>query len=92
VLGCFLQVYLKATIMNRETFDNLSEPEKNALIFDANKIDDLSDEFFHYQLFKIDNFYIEVITAVDQYARKQVNTYLVKNIPLLYAAKVYNSM
>ncbi|GEO09497.1 hypothetical protein [Segetibacter aerophilus] len=74
--------------MNLEQYNNLPDRQKKELLIDAFKIDEHEDEISTYELFRIEDFYVEVSKSVIFKFRKILNTYALKDIPLNYAGKV----
>jgi hypothetical protein len=85
----FLLLLSKHAKMTTETFNSLPEIEKNSLLFAADKIDEVNDGFFSYRLFKLDNIFVEVKSAIDHSAKRRVSAYSLKEIPLCYTSQVY---
>lgn len=71
--------------MTIENFNLLSNSEKTVLIFEANQITERLDDTIKYQLFKIDNFYIETKTSLLGNFKRVINTYTLKDLPAQYA-------
>jgi|GEM_PF-6747318 len=74
--------------MTIEDFDMLSEHDKVVLIFEASKITEKTDEVAKYQLFKIDNFFVETKTSLHGEFKRVITTYSLKNLPAEYAGEV----
>ncbi|MDB5248152.1 MAG: hypothetical protein JWQ40_2546 [Segetibacter sp.] len=74
--------------MTIETFNKLDEHQKVQLIFDANKISEKSDEEANYQLFQIENFYVETKTSWQGLFKRIISTYSLKTLPAEYAGEV----
>ncbi len=74
--------------MTIENFNMLDEHKKVELIFDAVKITEKIDEDSNYQLFKIDNFYVETKTSLEGKFKRRFKTYTLKELPLDYAGEV----
>lgn len=73
--------------MTIEEFNILSESDKKGLLVDANKISEYEDDIAKHELFKIDNFFIEVSISVTYRFRKITNTYSQEDIPVVYTAR-----
>jgi hypothetical protein len=43
--------------MTTEIFNHLPDPEKNSLIFEAEKVDEVADDYFNYILLKIEDLF-----------------------------------
>jgi hypothetical protein len=74
--------------MTIETFNKLSEQEKVELIFDANKITEKVDNEANYQLFQIDNFFVEAKRSLDGKFKRSFIAYSLKELPVEYAGEV----
>ncbi len=74
--------------MNIENFNNLKEHQKVELIFDANKITEKVDNEANYQLFQINNFYIEAKTSLEGKFKRSFTTYTLKELPVEYAGEI----
>ena len=74
--------------MTIENFNKLNEKEKVVLIFEASKITEKLDDTIKYQLFKIDNFYIETKTSVLGKFKRTITTYTLKDLPAEYAGQI----
>ena len=74
--------------MTIEQYNNLPDREKKHLLIDAKKVTEYEDEIATYELFRLDDFYIEVSRSVTYKFRKILNTYEFKDIPLVYSANV----
>lgn len=71
-----------------DDFNKLSEPEKVELIFDANKIAEKVDNDANYQLFQIDNFFVESKTSLEGKFKRSFRTFTVKDLPVEYAGEI----
>lgn len=79
--------------MNVVEFNSLSDERKMEIIVDADKIGQYEDrQLGRFELFRIDRFYAEVKVNFLQRYRKIVNTYDLKDIPLVYSGAVYGSL
>lgn len=74
--------------MTIETFNSLNEQQKVELIFDANKITEKVDREANYQLFQIDNFFIEAKTSLEGKFKRSFTTYSLKALPAEYVGEV----
>lgn len=70
--------------MTVEEFNILSDKVKKDLLIDAKKITEREDDIATYELFQIDNFFVEVSRSVTYKFRKILNTYSMKDIPAIY--------
>lgn len=74
--------------MTIEIFNTLNEQQKVELIFDANKITEKVDNETNYQLFQIDNFFVEAKTSLEGKFKRSFTTYSLKELPAEYAGEV----
>lgn len=74
--------------MTIETFNSLNEQQKVELIFDANKITEKVDREANYQLFQIDNFFVEAKTSLEGKFKRSFTTYSLKALPAEYVGEV----
>ncbi|GEO11879.1 hypothetical protein [Segetibacter aerophilus] len=74
--------------MTIDQYNNLTDRQKKELLIDAVKIDEHEDDIATYELFKIDDFYIEVSRSVTYKFRRILSTYSLEEIPPKYAGKV----
>lgn len=74
--------------MTIETFNSLNEQQKVELIFDANKITEKVDREANYQLFQIDNFFVEAKTSLEGKFKRSFTTYSLKALPAEYIGEV----
>lgn len=74
--------------MTIDEFKLLEYHEKVRLIFDANKITEKIDNEANYQLFQIDNFYVETKTSLEGKFKRSIKTYSLKELPIDYAGEV----
>jgi hypothetical protein len=61
--------------MTLEEFNTLSEAGKKELLIDAKKIREHEDDIAKHELFKIDNFFVEVSISVTHRFRKITKAY-----------------
>lgn len=74
--------------MTIEMFDVLDEHQKVKLIFDANMISESNDDEIRYQLFQIENFYVETKTSLQNSFKRVISTYTLKNLPAEYLSEI----
>lgn len=74
--------------MTLEDFTVLPEQEKRMVLFDANKVDERIDQINRYELFKVDQFFIEVKTCLVGKFKRFIQPYTLKDLPLEYCGKV----
>ena len=74
--------------MTIENFRNLSYQQKVELIFDANKITERVDNEANYQLFQIDNFFVEAKSSLDGKFKRSFTTYTLRELPVSYVEEV----
>lgn len=74
--------------MTIEDFRTLNDSEKVRLIFDANKITEKVDNEANYQLFQIDNFYVETKTSLEGKFKRSIRSYSLKELPVDYAGEI----
>ncbi|GEO12097.1 hypothetical protein [Segetibacter aerophilus] len=68
--------------MTIDQYNNLPDKQKKELLIDAIKIGEHEDEIATYELFKIDDFYVEVSRSVTYKFRRILHTYPFKdNLP-----------
>lgn len=58
------------------------------MIFDAEKIAEQSDGEVNYQLFQIENFYVEAKTSLEGKFRRTITTYSLVDLPGAYVTEV----
>jgi hypothetical protein len=74
--------------MTIENFKNLNHQQKVELIFDANKITEKVDNEANYQLFQIDNFFVEAKSSLDGKFKRSFTTYTLRELPVSYVEEV----
>ncbi len=74
--------------MTIENFNTLNEQQKVELIFDANKITEKVDNEANYQLFEINDFFVEAKTSLEGKFKRSFTTYSLKELPVEYAGEV----
>jgi len=75
--------------MTAEQFDSLSEEHKNIQIFEAKKITERFQHRDKYELFQIDDFFVEIKTSIQQKFKRVIFTYTSKDIPGDYLNESY---
>lgn len=74
--------------MTIEDFNLLDDHQKVQLIFDADKISEKVDNEANYQLFQIENFFVEVRTSLEGKFKRSFTFYTLKELPAEYASEV----
>lgn len=74
--------------MTIKNFNLLEEHQKVQLIFDADKMSEKADNEANYQLFRIDNSFVEVKTSLEGKFKRSFTFYTLKNLPAEYASEV----
>jgi hypothetical protein len=74
--------------MTIDDFKMLEDHQKVQLIFDANKISEKIDDVANYQLFQIDNFFVESKTSLEGKFKRTIRTFSLKELPVEYAGEV----
>ena len=74
--------------MTIENFNLLNEHQKIQLIFDADKVSEKVDNEANYQLFKIDNFFVEAKTSLEGKFKMSFAFYTLKELPAEYASEI----
>jgi hypothetical protein len=74
--------------MTVKEFHTLDYEEKVKLIFDANKIAEKADNEANFQLFEIDNFFVETKTSLEGKFKRSFTTYSLKELPVQYVGEV----
>ncbi|MDQ6815357.1 MAG: hypothetical protein M3040_16600 [Bacteroidota bacterium] len=74
--------------MTVEQFNSLDEEQKKAAIFDAKKVTERVNQVEKYELFQIDNFFIEIKTSLRQRFRRVIATFSSKEVPKIYAGQI----
>jgi hypothetical protein len=67
--------------MTAEQFDTLSEEHKNIQIFEAKKVTERFQQRDKYELFQIDDFFVEIKTSLQNKSRRVILTYTKSDIP-----------
>jgi hypothetical protein len=76
--------------MTFDDFQALPEHRQKELLVDAEKLDQHLMNNKRLELYRIDDFFVEVITSFEYRYRKIVNCYNWKDIPFFYSATVLN--
>ena len=76
--------------MSIEDFNSLPEQRKKEIIVDAIKVAEHEEDIVKFELFRIDNFFVEVSRSIIKRFRKVTNTYLPNNLPAIYANRLVN--
>jgi hypothetical protein len=71
-----------------EEFNSLDDDEKKGAIFDAKKVTERSGHQKKYELFQIDNFYVETKTSLLHKFKRVIKTFTLDKVPKVYAAKI----
>lgn len=87
-MALFFVLLIKPGSMTIDEFKSLDEQQKVQLIFDANKITEKIDNEANYQLFQIDNFFVETKTSLEGRFKRSIKTYTLKELPADYAGEV----
>lgn len=74
--------------MTIDDFKMLEDHQKVQIIFDAEKISEKIDDVANYQLFQIDNFYVETKTSLEGKFKRSIKTFTLKELPVEYAGEV----
>lgn len=73
--------------MSIQDFNSLPESRKKEIIVDAEKLGEYRDkDLARYELFQVDNFYVEVKVSFLFRYRKIANTYSLSQIPHIYSS------
>ena len=67
--------------MTAEQFDKLDEEQKKILIFEAKKITERFEQRMKFELFQIDNFFVETKTSLQHKFKRVVATFSRKELP-----------
>src|SRR3954453_14559785 len=87
-MALFFLLKIKRGRMTIDDFKALEEQQKVQLIFDANKVTEKVDSEANYQLFQIDNFYVETKTSLEGKFKRSFKTYALKELPADYVGEV----
>lgn len=74
--------------MTVEDFEKLSEQDKKVQLFEARKVTERQDSFSKFELFYIDNFFVESKTSKLQLFKRTIKCYSLKDLPLAYAGSL----
>ncbi|WP_147204108.1 hypothetical protein [Segetibacter aerophilus] len=75
--------------MTVEQFNDLDEEQKKAAIFDAKKVSErFEKKVIKYELFQIDNFFIETKTSLQHKFKRVIATFTRNEVPTIYASKI----
>jgi hypothetical protein len=74
--------------MTVNDFNKLDEDSKKVMIFEAKKVVEKQDGFTKFQLFKIDNFFVETKTTLKNFTKRCLTTYTVRELPSMYSGDV----
>src|SRR6476661_7445343 len=74
--------------MTIDDFKSLEDHQKVQMIFDATKISEKVDDVANYQLFQIDNFFVESKTSLEGKFKRSIRAYSLKELPVEYAGEV----
>lgn len=74
--------------MNVDDFKKLEDCQKVQMIFDAKKITEKIDGESNYQLFQIENFFVEAKTNLEGKCKRTIKTFALKDLPVDYAGEV----
>jgi hypothetical protein len=74
--------------MRMEEFNNLDEERKRLIIFDADKVSEKLIDSTKYELFAIQDFFIETKTSISYDFKRTISTYTINNLPVRYASEI----
>ena len=78
--------------MTPEQFNKLDEQKKKFLACNDEKLCEKWDDFFKYELFTIDKFFVEVKIGQMHHFKKQIVAYSLQEVPTMYGATVWASL
>jgi hypothetical protein len=87
-MALFFLSFIKRGSMTIDDFKILNDHQKVQVIFDANKITEKVDNEANYQLFQIDNFFVETRTSLEGKFKRSIRTFTLKELPIDYAGEV----
>ena len=87
-MALFFLLKIKRGRMTIDDFKALEEQQKVQLIFDAYKVTEKVDDEANYQLFQIDNFYVETKTSLEGKFKRSFAFYTLKELPADYLSEV----
>jgi hypothetical protein len=76
--------------MTEKEFNTLDEARKKVLLFESKKITERKIRFTKFELFNIDNFFIETRTSLLHKFKRKMKTYNPGTLPLTYASLAHN--
>ena len=79
---------MKVERMTINDFKMLEDHQKVQIIFDAEKVSEKIDDVANYQLFQIDNFFVETKTSLEGKFKRSIKTFTLKELPVEYAGEV----
>jgi hypothetical protein len=71
-----------------EEFNNLDEERKRLIIFDADKVSEKLIDSTKYELFAIQDFFIETKTSISYDFKRTISTYTINTLPVMYASNI----
>jgi len=74
--------------MTEQEFNGLGDEEKKVLLFEAKKIAERKIRFTKFELFNIDNFFVETRTSLLHKFRRKMKTYSNTNLPFVYGITI----
>ncbi|MEJ7678435.1 MAG: hypothetical protein WKG06_11360 [Segetibacter sp.] len=74
--------------MTPEKFNSLQSSDKEDLLLLAVEVCQKSDELFNYELFKLNDFFIEVRMNYQHRLHKIVTAYNLEELPVMYEGEV----
>jgi hypothetical protein len=77
--------------MTPEEFRRLDLESKRVLLFEANKIAEREDDNTKYELFSVNNLFIETKTSRQFTFKRTLATYTLNELPSVYAANLQHS-
>lgn len=77
--------------MTIEDFNSLPAQRQKEIIVDAQKVAEFKDDSVKYEVFKIDQFFVEVKVSFLKKYRKITKTFYPSDFPLLYSGKSFKS-
>ncbi|MDB5246783.1 MAG: hypothetical protein JWQ40_1177 [Segetibacter sp.] len=74
--------------MTVEEFNKLDDQNKKVLIFEASKIAERNEDFKKFELFNIDDFFVEIMSSRFLKFRRTMAVYTQQDLPLVYSHNV----
>lgn len=74
--------------MTLEEFNMIDDESKKVLIFEASKIAERRDDCSKFELFNINNFFVEARTSPQYSFKRTMATYASEDLPLAYAGEM----